>query len=513
MKIQFKAAFIIACFGLVLVAVFAWAADLMSHRIVIGRELSSLQKISDEIAEHIGSHLIEKTSIALTLSSSPLIKDSLLQSNSKFAILPEEERKKQIEALNKRWQETTNVNDPFIQAYLTNPVAQHLKNQQEIFPGMYGEIFLTNIYGAMISSTGKLTTLAHAHKYWWQACYADGQGKIFLDDRGFDISVEGYVLGVVVPVRKGNEIIGILKCNVNILSPLTDVIQEFSKRSPAQMKIVRTGGLIVSEQGVVPLSKEVSSEISIKLQSRSSGNYITNEQEKKLVAYSPILQTLGSEKYSFGGKYQSIDQIKGNTGEAWHIVISLAKDTAIEIAHETTRLIVLVGVIFAVLISLIAFVLGRFIALPIINIANTSKEIGQGNLEAKVSVSSNDEIGALARSINQMAENLHKTMTSKTNLEEEVRLRKIEEQKKEELISELKQALQEIKTLRGIIPICSKCKKIRDGEGYWQQVEHYVAEHTDATFSHGMCRKCSDELYGGQDWYEEAIKDEEIPED
>lgn len=69
----------------------------------------------------------------------------------------------------------------------------------------------------------------------------------------------------------------------------------------------------------------------------------------------------------------------------------------------------------------------------------------------------------------------------------------------------------EIKTLRGIIPICAKCKKIRDDEGYWQQVDQYLTVHSSAELSHGICRQCSDDLYGGQDWYEEAIRNGEIP--
>jgi PAS domain-containing protein len=69
----------------------------------------------------------------------------------------------------------------------------------------------------------------------------------------------------------------------------------------------------------------------------------------------------------------------------------------------------------------------------------------------------------------------------------------------------------EIKALRGIIPICSKCHKIRDDEGYWQQVDQYLIVHSAAELSHGMCLECSDELYGGQNWYEEAKRNGEIP--
>ena len=59
----------------------------------------------------------------------------------------------------------------------------------------------------------------------------------------------------------------------------------------------------------------------------------------------------------------------------------------------------------------------------------------------------------------------------------------------------LEKALSDIKQLRGIVPICSSCKKIRNDSGYWQQVEVYVKEHTQAEFSHGICPGCEKKLY------------------
>jgi hypothetical protein len=65
----------------------------------------------------------------------------------------------------------------------------------------------------------------------------------------------------------------------------------------------------------------------------------------------------------------------------------------------------------------------------------------------------------------------------------------------EESNQKLQNALSEIKTLQGIIPICSKCKKIRDDQGFWQQVESYVTKHSQATFSHAICPECLEEYY------------------
>lgn len=60
---------------------------------------------------------------------------------------------------------------------------------------------------------------------------------------------------------------------------------------------------------------------------------------------------------------------------------------------------------------------------------------------------------------------------------------------------ELSQALAEIKAFSGMLPICSKCKKIRDGAGYWQLVEVYIKDRADVEFSHGLCPDCAEELY------------------
>ena len=81
--------------------------------------------------------------------------------------------------------------------------------------------------------------------------------------------------------------------------------------------------------------------------------------------------------------------------------------------------------------------------------------------------------------------------------------RKILEIEKEQLILELKNALAEVKKLSGLLPICSHCKKIRDDKGYWTQIESYIHEHSEATFSHGICQDCAKKYYPDFDIYDE----------
>ncbi len=73
------------------------------------------------------------------------------------------------------------------------------------------------------------------------------------------------------------------------------------------------------------------------------------------------------------------------------------------------------------------------------------------------------------------------------------------ETEREELVEQLQDALANIKTLSGLLPICSKCKKIRDDSGYWRQIEEYISQQSEAQFSHGICPECAAELYPGLD--------------
>ena len=73
--------------------------------------------------------------------------------------------------------------------------------------------------------------------------------------------------------------------------------------------------------------------------------------------------------------------------------------------------------------------------------------------------------------------------------------RKQLEQEQQTLIQKLQDALEKIKTLRGLIPICAACKNIRDDQGFWHHVEGYISKHSDAKFSHGVCPDCMKKLY------------------
>ena len=84
---------------------------------------------------------------------------------------------------------------------------------------------------------------------------------------------------------------------------------------------------------------------------------------------------------------------------------------------------------------------------------------------------------------------------SKMTIFRDITQRKLIEEEREKLIKELKNALDQVKQLSGMLPICSSCKMIRDDKGYWSQIESYIRDHSEAEFSHSICPECAKKLY------------------
>lgn len=82
-----------------------------------------------------------------------------------------------------------------------------------------------------------------------------------------------------------------------------------------------------------------------------------------------------------------------------------------------------------------------------------------------------------------------------TIAQQEIERRREAEAERDQVIRELQKSLAEVKTLRGFLPICAHCKKIRDDQGYWNRIESYIQAHSEAEFSHGICPDCARELY------------------
>jgi len=137
--------------------------------------------------------------------------------------------------------------------------------------------------------------------------------------------------------------------------------------------------------------------------------------------------------------------------------------------------------------------LKRVILTPVADLTRHMIQVGKtGDLSMPPSLDRRDEIGVLRKEFERMLGNIKEKDDALVNanlkLEDDIKER-------QRLINELETALSEVKTLSGLLPICSSCKRIRDDKGYWNQIESYIHEHSEAQFSHSICPDCVKKLY------------------
>lgn len=155
---------------------------------------------------------------------------------------------------------------------------------------------------------------------------------------------------------------------------------------------------------------------------------------------------------------------------------------------NTERLSLLLSLLWVCVLGAVFLVLmatdRRLIFAPLGRIRQKAMQIAsdERHLGDTIDAPSGKELCELTSAFNVMSASLRK---SREQLEDKV----------QERTAELQAALDNVKKLSGMLPICSSCKKIRDDEGYWKQIEVYIRDHSDAQFSHGICPECAVKLY------------------
>ncbi|MDM8533845.1 diguanylate cyclase [Clostridiaceae bacterium HSG29] len=421
MKIRNSFILIIVFIILISTAIYSNVLNITMEKSILQIEEEKISQLSKIISYQLDEYILGSIRTVETLANSELIKENLITSNQFYSEIPETEGNEKIVALNDKWLQIDSETNPFVVQHLDNEVSNYLRKHKISQPEWYGEIFLTNKFGLAIGLTNKLTTIKHNHKYWWKGAYNQGNGKIFLDDRGYDESVEGYVLGIVVPVYDKGEIIGILKANINIIDVLNQSLTDYeSLYKTLKVSVARSSGLIVASKGVESLQENVSEEISLLLQHKTATNF---ENETTLGRINPISITFDNKNIEFGGSNESIDHSSGNQGESWHLLVFVEKKEIFDGLNDIIRKnIMFISFILVTLVS-ISIILITHITRPIEQIIKDVNIIGTGNLGHQADIKSNNEIGILAKTINNMSTHLKVLMISKEKLEVEVKKR------------------------------------------------------------------------------------------
>lgn len=165
----------------------------------------------------------------------------------------------------------------------------------------------------------------------------------------------------------------------------------------------------------------------------------------------------------------------------WILGCVFPRDEAYEPVYRLRSYLITTSIVIIVLSITLIWILTTRITFNLKNLTDQVALIGESTPDSyKITIDGADEVGLLAGTFNDL---LAKLSDKESDL---VRQRDLLKQQ----TTELEKALEKVKVLSGIIPICAWCKKIRNDSGYWDQLENYISEHSDADFSHGVCPEC-----------------------
>lgn len=406
MKYKYKLAFMMCIIGMISTIFILFIYNYYNREI---NEKDTLHEISYSVqvtAEQIENEINKLIIITQAIASTPTIRKNLTQSNNEFGALTKKDRVAYIEELNNIWVHTSDINDVFIQDRMINEVGQYLQQQQQQEADLFGEVFVTNKYGVMIATTKKLTTLAHSQKYWWEGCYSEGEGAIYIDDRGFDQSVGAYVLGIVVPIYDDGNIIGILKSNYKISELLTKQLGFISTaQAEGDYVVIRSNGIIVSKKDTEPLTESVNDFIIDRL---STEEVVVGVEDGLMYGAISIKINDATEEVCCGDNVTSVNQTDGNSEGGWYVIYTVPVELAQHATRDTLNILIIVSAILLFCIVMVSLILGSYFAKPIAILRQLTKRVGAGDLSIRIARLSNDEIGDLSEDVNKMIINLDK---------------------------------------------------------------------------------------------------------
>ncbi|MGR3319239.1 MAG: response regulator [Candidatus Anammoxibacter sp.] len=418
MKIRLK--LILGFLSVVLIVVFVGyfssnASQKALQKSIEENAMSLAVETLDKIDRNIYGRIEDFQSYSKSLNILEVVSDS----NQKF------EKLINIQSyITKKDQEWTSVAKgeitSFMQDIMDNKLSIELKETLEFYQNKYdykllGEVFVTNKYGANVAQTGKTTDYRQDDEKWWQEGKREG---LFVNDLEYDESAGVFSTDIVIRIddEKGN-FIGMIKDVLNVVEVINIInkLEESMSRKGSKFieyTLIKADGKLIYSTTADKYLEEGSDILNGHklLKGEYTGKYIEKGNDGNFLAV--YAQSRGYREYEGLGW---IFLIKYNTEEIF---------APANVLRNKILIISLIATIFALLAGLS---ISRSIARPIIKLKDTSVEIGQGNLDIKIDVKSNDEIGQLARSFNDMICKLRESKELEKNytgsLEEKVEKR------------------------------------------------------------------------------------------
>ncbi len=375
----------------VLVAVIAVSAVAIGLNVTGRTELTrqaglNVNDLADRLSVTIGTNL--STEVTLLQLSATQFEDAALEANESYSGQNKSEILEQINALDARWRESADESK-LVRDVVSNDLSDVLREFQQISP-QHVELFITDRYGANIAATNRTSDYYQADEDWWQSAYNDGEGGVYLSQPEFDDSSNTYAILMAIPIYHDNVAVGVLRSTLDVTA-LTVLLEEEKVTEIGHADLRFGTQQLLSDETLTP------EEVSGLRQIIGTFGEIPFEGESSLVSE----QKVGSPIGGFTG--QAITALN------WSVIVHQSLDQALLPVENQARATVLISMIVLVLAVIFGYFASQLIVEPIVKLIDVTGRITQGDLNARAAAQTQDEIGALSDSFNQMTIQLQET--------------------------------------------------------------------------------------------------------
>ncbi|MFC1782771.1 response regulator [Planctomycetota bacterium] len=370
---------------------------------------------------------------AQDLSGEPI----LISSNQEFEKL--DNIQEYINKQDQAWRaEDAGQTNTFMEDLISNELSAEIRDEFELKSfykerygyEVFGEVFVTNKYGANAAQTGKTSDYYQADEPWWQEAKENG---LYVDAVEYDQSAGIYSIALCTRVDSAEgEFLGVVKAVVNIADVIHIVkaaAAEEEEHGQLDFKLLTGDNRNIYCTEEFEFLEPLPAELVTLLQKKDDDRHI-------LPSFIILGDKPGEGKVLF--THARSQGYKSYKGLDWSLVIEQKVDQIFVPVVKLRNWILIASLLITVLAIVIGIIIYRSISIPISRLTEAIKEIGKGKLDANIEVNSNDEMGQLAKSFNKMADDLKNTTTSIDILNREIAGRK----KSQQELNETKERLQ-----------------------------------------------------------------------
>jgi len=365
--------------------------------------------LAAEILDQIDKNMFNKIERFQSFQD-PSLQETITNSNQEFEKLDNIQ-----EYINEKDREWTSAPKeeitPFMRDLINNRLSKALRKRAKFHEEKYGfrdfaELFVTNKYGANIAQTGKTTDYRQDDEQWWQRAKEDG---LYVADVKYDESADVYStdIGIRIDDETGN-FVGVLKAVLNIEEAINIVkeAEAMAEYHTMEFKLLTKDGRVIYSTEDFELLEDIP---------RKLLSHFRGEDKHEHTSYFIAQGDKPGEDQELIAHVRSRGY-KDFKGLGWILIVEHKTKEIFAPAAQLRNDILIISSTATILAVLLGLLISTSISKPVKELRDAAAKIGEGNLNSRIEVRSNDEIGQLAQSFNDMAEDLKKTTASRDEL-------------------------------------------------------------------------------------------------